>query len=211
MKMRRIYLLPLLLVSGALLPAAMRRDRNITATPWEATIADLNEYGRRTHVRAIQYRHFARAAVEEHRPDAARLFRALAHAETIHENNCAQAIRRLGGSYSPPVRIVLLRSATRDNVRHSLDNAPGIRLDGGDRIVRALEAGNRYTARMLIWCAGSELRQQELLERCDRLWEHPDTTTYLVCPTCGNVWRRGANDSYCPFCLTSERRFLHFD
>ena len=61
---------------------------------WHEIIVDLEACGRLKHLKARQYKHFAEIAAAEKRPDAERLFRAIAFSEQLQEQNCASAIRR---------------------------------------------------------------------------------------------------------------------
>lgn len=225
----------------------------------------------------------------------------MAHAERLQEYNCANAIVRLGGRYAPPERVTVFHGTTDDNLRRSIDFArrPPEGLHADD-IERALQSGNRYAARVLIWARSGDMRHLALMETCRRRLaangpagargniagraadkgsagdsangtainsenstarnsasetahyrangaahradkgkargpangtardsergtadgsgnSRPDATAdnapkgYLVCPTCGNIYPAECSDSYCPCCLTDERRFVAFE
>ena len=161
------------------------------------------------HAAAAEYAHYAEAAEAEHATGAAKLFHALAHSEQIHETNCAEAVRRLGGRYAPPVRIVVFRRTTGDNLARALEKERG----NYDRyrtgaIDSALSAGNRYAARIMIRIAAGDMRQAELLER---FIARPDEGGYPVCPDCGNVCTARHCDHYCPLCQAHEERYFRYD
>lgn len=143
--------------------AAARHDK------WADVLSDLDACSRRKHVKSAQYDHFARIAGEEREHDAERLFRAMAHAERLQEYNCANAIVRLGGHYSPPSKVAVFRGTTDDNLRRSIDyeRRPP---EGGHAadIDRALQKGNRYAARVLIWARAGDMRHLALMETCRR-------------------------------------------
>lgn len=106
---------------------------------------------------------------QEREHDAERLFRAMAHAERLQEYNCANAIVRLGGRYAPPEHVTVFRGTTDDNLRRSIDFARRPR-EGlhADDIERALQSGNRYAARVLIWARSGDMRHLALMETCRR-------------------------------------------
>ena len=93
----------------------------------------------------------------------------MAHAERLQEYNCANAIVRLGGRYAPPERVTVFHGTTDDNLRRSIDFArrPPEGLHADD-IERALQSGNRYAARVLIWARSGDMRHLALMETCRR-------------------------------------------
>ena len=99
---------------------------------------------------SMQYEYFARIAHAERQEQAARLFRAMALSERVHEGICADAIVRLGGHYEPPVRVVVFRGTTDGNLNRSIDyERQSLCTRCGKDIHRALSAGNRYAAQIL--------------------------------------------------------------
>lgn len=213
MKLRPLFILLLFVAAtaclGWLYHAATRRGPRKNAASWSETIADLDVCCRQKHVRAAQYALFAETADRERRPDAARLFRALAQAERIHEANCARAIVQLGGSYAPPSRVVVFNGTTDSNLERSI--AAGVRAAcgrSGADIRRALLRGNRYAARALAWSSAAEM-QHALLLKCCRNAAAADTAgRYLLCPYCGCVCAEEPCIPFCPHCLTERLQFL---
>lgn len=65
----------------------------------------------------------------------------------LQEYNCANAIVRLGGRYTPPEKVTVFRGTTDQNLQRSIDyeRRPPDALHAGE-IDRALAAGNRYAA-----------------------------------------------------------------
>jgi len=182
--------------------------------PRDETIAALDACCRRKHVKSIQYDRFAIVAEGEQRRDAARLFRAMALSERLQEYNCAKAIGRLGGSYLPPGRIIVFHGTTAGNLERSLAfERDGRDAAAGRPIDRAMECGNRYAARLLIWASAIDMRRMLLMERClgDSLRMRTDDAGYLVCPACGNIYDTERCDCYCPHCLTAGAKFIRID
>lgn len=217
MKLRLVLILLLFAASAGILVwlyyAAARTPRVPQAPPWAETLADLDACCRRKHVKSVQYDNFAAIAAGESRPDAERLFRAMAFSERLQEHNCAQAILRLGGSYTPPVRIVLFGGTTDDNLERSIGyERRNLGERHGTEIGRALRKGNRYAARMLIRASAADLRNAALMERCRSAGSNePDSCWFFVCPECGNIYAAEHLDYYCPICLTGRERFVRFE
>ena len=148
MKLRLVLILLLFAASAGILVwlycAATRTPRVPQASPWSETLADLDACCRRKHVKSVQYDNFAAIAAGESRRDAERLFRAMAFSERLQEHDCAEVIVHLGGSYTPPVRIILFGGTTDDNLERSI--ACELRSLGerqGAEIDRAMRKGNR--------------------------------------------------------------------
>ena len=217
MKLRLVLILLLFAASAGILVwlycAAARTPRVPQAPPWAETLADLDACCRRKHVKSVQYDNFAAIAAGESRPDAERLFRAMAFSERLQEHNCAQAILRLGGSYTPPVRIVLFGGTTDDNLERSIGyERRNLGERHGTEIGRTLRKGNRYAARMLIRASAADLRNAVLMERCRSAGsDGPDSCRFFVCPECGNIYAAEHLDYYCPICLTGRERFVRFE
>lgn len=170
MKVRPLLVLLLFAASAGVLVwiyfAALREQKAPRSPQWAETLADLDACCRHKHIKSMQYDHFADIAETERRPDAARLFRAMAFSERLHEYNCANAIVRLGGHYSPPAKVTVFRGTTDQNLRRSIDYehlSPGTRAAGD--IDRALANGNRYAARVLIWARAGDIRHAALMAR----------------------------------------------
>lgn len=222
MKLRPLLILLLFVVSTGILVwiyyAATHRRTPAKANPWAETITDLDACCRRKHVKSVQYDRFAEIADNERHAEAARLFRAMAFSARLQENNCATAILRLGGKYAPPVKVLAFHGHTDDNLlrsiayeRNALDE-----LQGRD-VGRAMDTGNRYAARMLIWASAEDMKHIVLMEHCrvrhaaQVAGEQLKPCYYLVCPICGNVYETGYCDRFCPYCLTGQAKFIALD
>lgn len=219
MKLRPLLILLLFVVSTGILAwiyytATHGRERTRT-NPWTETISDLDACCRRKHVKSLQYDRFAAVANSERHLDAARLFRAMALSDRLQEYNCATVIVRLGGQYKPPEKIMVFHSDTKGNLersiayeRQQLDQQYGADVD------RAVDGGNRYAARALIWAGANDLGHLVLMQHC--LTTGPEKTAseapyYLVCPECGNTYASDYCSAYCPYCLTDGRRFIRVE
>lgn len=223
MKLRPILILLLFVASAAILVwiyrATTRESHPTEKDPWAETVADLDACCRRKHVKSAQYEHFATVANDEKFPGAARLFQAMALSERVQEHNCANVIVRLGGHYTPPSKVAAFRGTTAANLERSIayERLALSQLHGED-IDRAVNSGNRYAARVLIWAAAGDTKHVDLMERyrdairsrhgADR--KAADVAIYVVCPECGNLYDTRLSDPYCPVCLTDGRRFVKF-
>lgn len=216
MKLRLGLILLLFVASAGILVwlyyAATREPRSPKGSPWAETLADLDACCRRKHVKSVQYDHFADIAADEKRHTAERLFRAMAFSERLQEHNCARAILHLGGTYTPPGKVILFTGTTDGNLERSIAFE---RRTVGERrgadVGRAIQRGNRYAGRMLAWASFADMRNAVLMEYCRQAGkQHPDSCRFFVCPGCGNIYAEEYFDYYCPFCLTGNERFIQF-
>ncbi len=211
MKPRLLLILSLFVVSVGVLVwlydgKAFLPPRHGRST-WHEILVDLEACGRRKHLKARQYEHFADIAAAENRIGAARLFRAIACSEHLQEENLAAAIRRLGGNYAPPQEIALYGGSTSRNLERCIGverHRFGKHTDA--EIRRAMSRGNRYAARLQIWAAATDLREIILLENLNAI----GAEEFAVCPVCGNLYESQHLDRYCPHCLTSGEEFIRF-
>ncbi|MCM1150823.1 MAG: rubrerythrin family protein [Alistipes sp.] len=216
MKLRPFVILLLFIFSTSILVwiyySATRPRQEPAEETWHETIADLDACCRRKHVKSEQYDRFARIAEQESRLQVARLFRAMALSERLQEQNCADAIRQLGGRYLPPEKIVVFRGTTDGNLERSiayeLRTAEECKCD---EIHRAIDRGNRYAARLLTWASSVDMRHAAFMHSCLLPEASCPEWNYLVCPQCGNLFLSAYCEPYCPFCLTSGERFVRFE
>ena len=180
----------------------------------ETVIEDLNTYSSSSRLQRYRYERFADRASADGNRTAAGLFSALARSERIHENACTRAAGLLKGECRTIQPAAFEIQDTKGNLRRSLDDERSrLGSSRGDAVARAIETHNDYTARILIWIAGTNRRHIELLERCiDRTErdEECDGCEYAVCPVCGNIYEAENYDAYCPLCRTHHSEFESF-
>ena len=180
----------------------------------ELIIEDLNLYSTASRRLRHRYECYADRASADGNRTAAGLFSALARSERIHENACARAVSLLKGECRQSPVDDFDITDTRGNLRRSLDDERSrFSSRQGSAVRRAIDAGNYYTARILIWIDGTDRRHIELLERCidlDDRGERCDGSEYHVCPICGNIYEAGNCDAYCPLCRTHCSEFECF-
>ena len=215
MKARPILILLLFAASVLVLVwlyhASAGSSRKRAASPWQETIADLDECSRDKHARSAQYTHFADIAERENDRQSARLFRAMALSEGIQEQNCVKALSRLGGTYVPPSKVVVFRNSTGENLARSIDLEQHRFTERlCPQIDRAVSAGNRYAAKMLIWSAAIGRQHVRLMQARNPAVCAAGPLDYAVCPVCGNIYDTEFCDHYCPHCLTGCKDFVWF-
>ena len=212
MKTRPLLLLVLLagviILLGWLYTAVMRPAMAVPTEQRAQMVEDLSVCCRLKHGRAAQLDHYARIADEEQATQTAQLFRAIAHAERVQERHCAELIRRAGGSYRPPHRLIILRNTTQGNLAAAVKS---MAVDSATlkRIAYHLREGNRLAARALVWAVGGEVGHRKRLEEALYHQSRP-VRGYRVCPTCGLVSEAEYPHPYCPQCLTEGRMMVSF-
>lgn len=145
-----------------------------------------------------RYLAFAKKADQEGHPQAARLFRAAAEAETVHAHNHLRAMGGIG--------------STADNLAEAVaGETHEFKSMYPDMIERARAAGNTAALRSFEFASAVErihaALYQDLLEGLGRPHEQ---YPYFVCPVCGHTAERGAPDT-CPVCGAKGSSYTRID
>lgn len=141
-----------------------------------------------------KYLAFAQKADEEGYPQIARLFRAAAHAETIHALN---HLRALGGVKSTAEN---LQAAIGGENYEVVDMYP-------DFIKTAEEEGEKRALTSFTWAWEVEKVHERLYRQAlESLSKEMAQVDYYVCPVCGYV-HIGSAPERCPVCNTPGKRF----
>lgn len=146
-----------------------------------------------------KYLAFARKADQEGHPQAARLFRAAAEAETVH---ALSHLRAMGGVGS-----------TADNLEKAVaGEVHEFRSMYPEMIERANAGGDRQALRSFEFAIAVEEIHAGLYQRMLDGLGGPDVEQYpyFVCPVCGHTAERGAPDS-CPICGTKGSSYIRIE
>ncbi len=147
-----------------------------------------------------KYLFFAEKAEEEGYPQIARLFRAVAEAETVHARNHLETMGGIG--------------LTRDNLKEAVsgENYEFTKMYP-DFIEQAKSEGNKgaqltfnFANKVEQIHHGLYQKALEVLEAGQQLKEEP----YFVCPFCGNTVAREAPEK-CPICGAPRTKFKRVD
>jgi rubrerythrin len=143
-----------------------------------------------------KYTAFASKAEAEGYPQIARLFRAVAHAETVHALSHFRAMDGVGSTLEN-----LKTAIAGENYEVTQMYPPFIQ--------EAETAGNRRAATSFDHAWDVEKVHEELYRQALALLEageKEEDYEYYVCPVCGYTHKRGAPDR-CPVCNTPGSRF----
>jgi len=141
-----------------------------------------------------KYLAYAKKAEDEGLPQAARLFRAVAHAEAIHAHN---HLRRAGEIHSTAEN--LAAAASGENYE-STEMYPAFMQD-------AEEAGDKAAYNSFHWANEAEKVHEVLYrEMLASLGKDGEEYDYYICPVCGYTEKRGAPEK-CPVCGVPGARF----
>ncbi len=145
-----------------------------------------------------KYLAFAAAADKEGYPQAARLFRAAAEAETIHAHNHLRVLKGI--------------KSTKENLKEAFEGEtfefknmyPGM-------IAAAQAEGNKDAERSFSYANEVEQIHAQLYKKVsDSLGSSKETFSYYVCPVCGNTVEKEA-PGVCPICATAGKMFKKID
>lgn len=144
------------------------------------------------------YLAFALAADNEGYPQAARLFRAAAEAETIHAHNHLKALKGVKSTSEN------LAEAVAGETHEFKKMYPEMLQD-------ARAEGNKEAARSFHYANEVEKVHAELYQKTlDGLDKEQDTCSYYVCPVCGYTSGKEAPDT-CPVCGARGKAFKKID
>ena len=141
-----------------------------------------------------KYLAYAKKAEDDGHPQAARLFRAVAHAETIHALNHFR--------YAGEVRSTAenLQAAAEGEKYENTEMYPAFIKD-------AEEAGDKKALNSFHWANESEKVHEVLYrEALASLGQPGEEYDYYICPVCGYTEKRSAPEK-CPVCGAHGSRF----
>jgi rubrerythrin len=140
------------------------------------------------------YLAFAVKADQEGYPQAARLFRAAAEAETVHAHNHLKALNKI--------------FSTRENLQAAVDGESHEFKSMYPAMIEAAKAeGNKAAERSFHYANEVEKIHATLYqEALDHLANSQETYPYFVCPVCGYTVGKEAPET-CPVCGAQGKMF----
>ncbi len=145
-----------------------------------------------------KYLAFAKKADEEGFPQAARMFRAAAAAETVHAHNHLRAMKGVGSTADN------LKEAVAGETHEFKNMYPGM-------IADAQAEGNKEAERSFNYANEVEKIHAELYQKlADKLGGDMGDYPYYVCPVCGYTAEEHAPER-CPVCNAKGSRFEKID
>jgi rubrerythrin len=141
-----------------------------------------------------KYLAFAQKADEEGHHQAARLFRAAAHAETVHAFNHFKASGEV--------------KSTAENIMAGIEGEHYEAMEMYPPFLEHAKAeNNKEAARSYHYALQVEKQHEELYkEMLASLGKGEEDYDYYVCPVCGSTHKRSAPDK-CPICGTPKEKF----
>ena len=144
-----------------------------------------------------KYLAFAKQADQEGYPQAARLFRAAAEAETVHAH---AHLRTMGGIKKTAEN---LKEAIAGETHEFKKMYPGM-------IETAKQEGNKAAERSFSYANAVEEIHANLYQKILNNLEDKKTVEYYVCSVCGNTVENGPPET-CPICGSSAKAFFKVD
>lgn len=140
-----------------------------------------------------KYLAFAQKADEEGCPQAAKLFRAAAAAETVHAHAHLRALQGVG--------------STTDNLKEAIGGETHEFESMYPPMIAAAEAENHSAAvRSFRFANEVEKVHAELYQKALDSMENPQDVDYYVCSVCGNTVENEAPET-CPICGSKAQAF----
>jgi len=147
-----------------------------------------------------KYLAYAEKADKDGYPQAAKLFRAAAAAETVHAYNHFRAMGMIKSTQEN------LKDAIHGEHYENSEMYPDFLTDARE------ENENNQAIRSFEWALAVEITHEalytEMLENLDELQKNP--VDYYICPVCGHTHVGSAPD-VCPVCGTKKEKFFKVD
>ncbi|MFH1057658.1 MAG: rubrerythrin family protein [Pseudomonadota bacterium] len=145
-----------------------------------------------------KYLAFAKKADEEGFPQAARMFRAAAEAETVHAHNHLRAMKGIG--------------STADNLKAAVGGETHEFTHMYPDMIKAAQAeGNKEAERSFSYANEVEKIHANLYQKLlDNLGGAQEDYAYWVCPVCGYTAEK-EHPERCPVCNAKGDRFIKID
>ena len=140
-----------------------------------------------------KYLAFAEKADREGHTQAAKLFRAAAHAETIHAHAHLRALKAIGDTAAN------LKEAIAGETHEFKNMYP-------DMIEAAKEEGHKAAVRTFTYANEVEKTHAELYQKALDNLDNPTETDYYVCSVCGHTCE-GEAPGKCPVCGANSNAF----
>lgn len=146
-----------------------------------------------------KYLAFAAKAEEEGYPQAARLFRAAAAAETIHANYHMKALG--------------LIQSTKENIQSAIAGETYEYQEMYPSFVEdAKKEGRNDAVRIFTLAKGAEKAHAELYQDLlSHLDEEDPNASYFVCSVCGHIHKGPAAPDVCPVCGSKSQAYRKVD
>ena len=144
-----------------------------------------------------KYLAFAKKAERDGYPQAAKLFRAAAEAETVHAHAHLRALGEIGSTAEN------LKVAVAGETHEFKNMYP-------DMIVEAKEEGNKSAERTFTFANEVEKIHAELYQKAIDNLENLEEVDYYVCSVCGMTVENGPPDR-CPVCGAKASAFFKVD
>jgi rubrerythrin len=141
-----------------------------------------------------RYLAYAAKADQEGYPQAARLFRAAAEAETVHAHNHLRALKGI--------------RSTKENLQEAISGETDEFKSMYPEMIEAAKAdGNKEAERTFTYANEVEkIHAQLYMKLLDALGTSQESYPYYVCPVCGYTAEKDAPD-VCPVCGTKGKMF----
>lgn len=144
-----------------------------------------------------KYLAFAEKADREGHAQAAKLFRAAAHAETIHAHAHLRALNGIGDTAAN------LKEAIAGETHEFKNMYP-------DMIEAAKEEGHKAAVRTFTYANEVEETHAALYQKILNSLDNPTEADYYVCKVCGHTQENEAPEK-CPVCGANKNAFVKTD
>ena len=185
-----------------------------TAGETNKTIDNLKAAFKGESTASAKYAAFAEQAKKEGQTQIAAMFEATSRAEQIHATNHQTVLEKLGQK-SEPVKPAFAVKTTKENLEEAIKGETYEMTTMYPEFIATSTAENVIGAtKSFRWAMDTEKKHQVLYQKAlDALNAKKTATlssTYWVCPKCGNTYSEAKPESSCSFCSTKREKFIKF-
>jgi rubrerythrin len=153
----------------------------------------------------IRYGKFSEVALNEHLPNIALLFKALAKAETVHIRNHLQALKE---PFSPKIDDIGATSSTQKNLEDAIKGEIAENKEMYPRLIKSMkkeskELYGKVATLSMTWASKAEKVHADLLKMALKSIKNKKDVEFnliFVCEVCGNVVIDGDARVECEIC-----------
>lgn len=178
------------------------------------TIENLKAAFKGESTASAKYAAYAAKAQEEGLPAVAVLFEAASKAESIHADNHAKVLEKLGEKTDPVTPVFEVKS-TKENLLDAI-NGEGYEMTTmyPGFIATAKEEKCKEAITSFTWAMDTEKKHHNFYQAALTTLDAGDITTlpasYYVCPKCGNTYDAANVKPECDFCQTKQEKYIKF-
>jgi len=204
--MKRLIIICLALIAGV-------SFSSIAGT--EKTIENLKAGFKGESTASAKYAAYAEQARKEGFTQIAIMFTATSKAETVHAGNHKAVLEKMGQKVDP-IKPEFTVKTTKENIEDAIKGETYEMTPMYPDFIAAAKSESATDAlKSFRWAMDTEKKHQVMYQNALNALNSNTVAklpkVYWVCPKCGNTYDVAKTAASCPFCNTSNTKFIKFD